>query len=107
MRILRLLKDDSRQLATQDAVCALERDIKFIRISLEKHEIVQDWKLSVPLQMQASSPDAPSRAYTYNKDDKTRAHIMPTGISPRGSAVWQAFRSYREQGILVGAARAI
>jgi hypothetical protein len=27
--------------------------------------------------------------YEYSKDDPQRAHIMPTGISSRGSVRWQ------------------
>jgi hypothetical protein len=88
--ILRLLKE--RKFADDDAFNALAHDFRLLRIPLEKHEIVEDRKLSGPLPMQTyPSDDENPRLRTYDKDDPKRAHIMPSGLSNRGSLMWLVF----------------
>lgn len=89
--ILRLLKDDKRRLVTSTALRDLEYLFRLLRVPLEKHEIAGDAKLASPLQMRTVPGGPPERSYTYDRRDKTRAHIMPCGITARGSVAWQAF----------------
>jgi hypothetical protein len=97
--VFRLL--DERQLAPErDAISAIHHDLRMIRIPLEKYEIAAENKLGGPTRMQRHPPnnDA-SDDYIYLPGDPARSHIMPTGISARGSVTWQvidakAQRSY-------------
>jgi len=86
---LRLLK--ARKLMPDSGESlALLNDLSLIRMPLEKHEIAKDQALKNPLQMQAHPPNNErTDFYVYDKDDPTRAHIMPRGVSPRGSVMWQ------------------
>jgi len=67
--------------------------LKYLRIPLEKREIASDWKLKEPLKMQFQPTIMGAQSeYTYHggkNPDMQRAHIMPTGISDRGSTMWQ------------------
>lgn len=88
--IFRLLK--ARKLADGNAFNALAHDFRLLRVPLEKHEIVEDGKLSAPLLMQNFPPDKENpEIRAYDKNDTTRAHIMPTGLSERGSLMWLVF----------------
>jgi hypothetical protein len=97
--IFRLLIE--RKLAfDNDEFMALAHDLRLLRIPLEKHEIAADRKLSGPLLMRKhpSNNDETDR-YRYLNQDAQRAHIMPTGISGRGSVMWnvidvEASKSY-------------
>ncbi len=85
----RLLRQ--RKLADQDErFTAILRDLELLRIPLEKHEIAKDRTLMEPLTFIRNPPrnDA-SDKYTYAPGDDKRAHIMPMGISARGSVMWQ------------------
>src|SRR5271166_2376678 len=84
---LRLLIE--RKLAPDTAEFrALAHDLRLLRIPLEKHEITG--KLTQPLQMFRYPPNNDSTdIYEYSKNDPKRAHIMPSGISQRGSVMWQ------------------
>jgi len=87
--IFRLLK--ARNLADEDcAFASLAHDLRLLRIPLEKHEIAADSNLSEPLLMQRMPPnnDETDR-FRYAKNDALKAHIMPTGISCRGSVMWE------------------
>jgi hypothetical protein len=58
---------------------------------LEKHEIAKDRNLEHPLQMTRYPPNEnASDLYTCKSEDNLRAHIMPSGISGRGSVMWDA-----------------
>jgi hypothetical protein len=85
--ILRLLK--ARKLASGDAFHRLAHDFRLLRIPLEKHEIVEDPKLTAPLPMQAYPVDDSNPGLrVYNKDDPQRGYVMPSGLSNRGSVIW-------------------
>lgn len=88
--IFRLLGDSKRKLIEpNDAFQAIAHDLRLLRIPLEKHEITGDKKLDAPLQLQRNPPrNDESDFFQYSKSDPKRAHIMPSGISPRGSVVW-------------------
>jgi hypothetical protein len=73
-----------------DAFNNIARDLKLIRIALEKYEIADDRKLDTPLAMQRQpSNSGTADIYHYSKDDPKRAHMMPSGMSTRGSVMWQ------------------
>ncbi len=87
--IFRLLNE--RKLAPDsDAFKALAHDLRLLRIPLEKHEIAADRKLSGPLLMERQPPNNnETDNYRYSSSDTQKAHIMPSGISNRGSSMWQ------------------
>jgi hypothetical protein len=73
-----------------DEYQSLARDLRFLRVPLEKHEIAGDSKLTEALQMYRTPPrDDDHEMYKYEKGDPLRAHIMPSGVSDRGSVMWQ------------------
>src|SRR5260370_36157450 len=61
-------------------------DLRLLRVPLEKHEIAGDRKLDQPLLL-TSGQDRD--LYAYSHTDPLKAHIMPGGISARGSMMWQ------------------
>ena len=85
---LRLLNE--RKLApSSDEFKRLAHEFRLLRVPLEKHELAG--KVTEPLVMQKFPPNGDDTDYyTYPPGrDPTRAHIMPTGISARGSVMWQ------------------
>lgn len=87
---LRLLVE--RKLApSSDEFKRLAHEFRLLRIPLEKHELAGDDQLTDPLAMQRLPAKGDDRDYyTYPKGrDPTRAHITPSGISERGSLMWQ------------------
>lgn len=65
-------------------------DLELVRMPLEKHEIAKDVKfLDGPLLMVRQPPNGSGDNYLYKPDDNSRAHIMPSGLSARGSMMWQ------------------
>jgi hypothetical protein len=89
--IFRLLVDGSRRLIAEpsDEFKALNRELRLLRIPIEKHEISGDRKLKTSLELlrSAHSGGGPG-LYNYDKEDPRRAHIMPTRPSSRGSTTW-------------------
>jgi hypothetical protein len=68
----------------------LNNELRLLRIPIEKHQIAKDNKLSRPLFMKKFPlKNDETDVYQYSRGDPQRAHIMPTGISHRGSAMWQ------------------
>jgi hypothetical protein len=85
----RLIKE-RKLIAQEEQFINIEHDLRILRIPLEKHQIAADSKLSQPLQMQSIPPNNDATdLYEYSKGDPKRTHIMPTGISARGAAMWQ------------------
>jgi hypothetical protein len=67
-------------------------DLELLRMPIAKYEISKDQALKQPVVMRATPPNNNATdERVYDKNDPTRAHIMPTGLSNRGSAVWMAF----------------
>ncbi len=84
IRLLRVIQDESKE---HDQIA---HDLRLLRIALEKHQIAEDRKLTEPLKMVRQPPKGDETDnYIYSPDDPQRSHIMPCGISPRGSVVWQ------------------
>jgi hypothetical protein len=64
-------------------------DLEIARITLEKHEIAKDRVLQKPLPLlRAPANNDPTDFYSYDPKDDLRAHIMPSGVSMRGSIMW-------------------
>jgi hypothetical protein len=86
----RLLKQ--RKLSDTSPVFAeIFSDLELLRMPLEKHELAKDKKtLKEPLPMVRRPPnnDATDH-YSYDPNDDSRAHIMPSGLSNNGSMTWQ------------------
>ena len=88
--VFRLLQ--SRKLLSQnDEFESLAHDLKLLRITIDKHEIANDRKLSEPLQMQRISREGEvTGPYEYSRFDLRKAHIMGKRVSDRGSVMWEA-----------------
>lgn len=87
--IVRLTQE--RKLITDSAFLEiLAHDFRLLRITMEKHEIAKDRSLDTPLRMARSAEKEGEVEHHYDKKDPLRAHIMPTGISRRGSMQWLA-----------------
>lgn len=90
--VVRLLKE--RKLVQRDhAFDELAHHLRLIRVPLEKHEIAADRKIVLDQLEMVRSPrnGDDSDAYFYKKRDPGRAHIMPMGLSDRGSTMWHVF----------------
>jgi hypothetical protein len=85
--IVRLLLD--RSLIQSEGAVSLGHDLRLVRVPLEKHEVPQDRKLEGPLEFvrEPRNGDA-SDLSVYDKSDPARSHILPRGVSDRGSLVW-------------------
>jgi hypothetical protein len=84
------LTSERKLLAESDSFAQLAHDFRLLRISMEKHEIAADRSLTAPLPMYRRPAREGDADYYYDKGDPLRAHIMPTGISRRGSVQWLA-----------------
>jgi hypothetical protein len=87
-------RDDEGNLGA-DGVSALETfksifsDLKLLRMPIAKYEIAKDNRMKEPLTMRAIPPNKDATdEHIYDKKDPTRSHIMPTGMSGRGSMMW-------------------
>lgn len=87
--IIRLTKE-RKLIADSPLLEALAHDFRLLRVPMEKHEIAQDRSLAEPLAMYRSPTKTDDTDYLYDKKDQLRSHIMPTGISQRGSVQWLA-----------------
>jgi hypothetical protein len=82
LRARKLILEDERE-----RFSAIFRDLELLRIPLEKHEIAKE----KPLTLTRNPPkNDSSDLYSYDPDDPTHSHIMPFGISARGSVTWHA-----------------
>jgi hypothetical protein len=97
--ILRLL-DERGMRPAGDEFDRLHHEFRVLRIPLEKHELALDRSLKAPLPMQRNpgpnprpenSETPPLYFYPDKKDPgyAKRAHIMQSGVSERGSMMWQ------------------
>ena len=87
-------RDDERNLGA-DGVSALETfktifsDLELLRMPIAKYEIAKDNRMKEPLILRAIPPNKDATdEHIYDKKDPTRSHIMPTGMSDRGSMMW-------------------
>jgi len=98
--IFRAFQQRDREAATAgrspSGVCEFEEfktiftDLELLRITIAKLEIAKDNKLKQPLPMRRAGDDKTKPIEFYDPKDPGRFHIMPTGVSARGSAVWLA-----------------
>jgi hypothetical protein len=65
-------------------------DFELLRMPIAKFEIAKDNKLEQPLPMLRVGDDEAKPIEFYDPKDPSRFHIMPKGVSPRGSVVWLA-----------------
>jgi hypothetical protein len=74
-----------------EAFKSIFSDLELLRMPMTKFEIAKDSKMRKPLKMQKVPPNnnAADQA-PYDSKDPTRYHIMPSGMSPRGSLCWVA-----------------
>ncbi|GAA0030929.1 MULTISPECIES: hypothetical protein [Bradyrhizobium] len=79
--------DDVSSLADFKQVFA---DLELLRVPMAKYELAGERKMKSALTMQAFPPNGnDSDTSVYDKDDPTRTHIMPSGLSARWSVMWQ------------------
>lgn len=87
VRAIRVRNDQVR-----DSIRLLARELTLVRVPLEKYEIVDDHRLETPLRMETyPSGSADTRQFVYDKSDPKRAHVLPCGVSERGSIMWMVF----------------
>lgn len=65
-------------------------DFELLRMPIAKFEIAKDEKLQHPLPMRQFNADENKPIEFYDPKDPSRFHIMPGGVSERGSVVWLA-----------------
>ncbi|NIA70928.1 hypothetical protein HBA54_20205 [Pelagibius litoralis] len=77
-------------------VCELDEfksvfaDFELLRMPIAKLEIAKDNKIQHPLPMRRFGDDETKPIEFYDPKDPGRFHIMPNGVSARGSTVWLA-----------------
>lgn len=85
------LAHERRLVNENDFFEGLAHELRLLRVTMEKYEIAQDRRLTAPVLMsRAPGKQEGEGDYSYDKKDPLRAHIMPTGISHRGSMQWLA-----------------
>jgi hypothetical protein len=65
-------------------------DFELLRMPIAKFEIAKDKKIKQALAMRKVGDTDEVAPHFYDPKDPARYHIMPTGMGPRGSVVWQA-----------------
>ncbi len=65
-------------------------DFELLRMPIAKFEIAKDNKLDQPLPMRRVGDGEAKPIEFYDPKDSDRFHIMPSGLSTRGSAMWLA-----------------
>jgi hypothetical protein len=73
-----------------DVFKSIFTDFELLRMPIAKFEIAKDNKLGQPLPMRRGGDGATKSIEFYDPKDPDRFHIMPKGVSARGSAVWLA-----------------
>jgi len=87
--ICRVLDKRNLMSASQE-IESLSYYLKLLRIPLEKYEIANDKKLPEDVPMVRLPPSGEERDnYTYSRKELTKAHIMRSGLSERGSQMWE------------------
>jgi len=87
-----------RALLEDPAFLDLAHDLRLVRIPLEKYEIAADKHLPLVVEMQRQPQSAnETDAYEYQRKDRAgKSHIMPTGLTLRGSITWQVIDTEAE-----------
>lgn len=71
-----------------NSLTTLAHHLRLLRIPMEKYQIAADKTLLAPLELERANPREGESPFIYSKDDPKRSHIMPSGISARGSSQW-------------------
>jgi hypothetical protein len=81
-----------------DEFKSIFNDFELLRMPIAKFEIAKDRKLENPLPMRRVGDGETTSTEFYDPKDPGRFHIMPKGVSSRGSAMWLALdvRNSRE-----------
>lgn len=81
-----------------DEFISIFADFELLRMPIAKYEIAKDKGLKEPLPMRRVGAEETEPVEFYDPKDPGRFHIMPKGVSERGSAVWLALdvRNSRE-----------
>ena len=84
-----------------DEFKAIFVDFELLRMPIAKYQIAKDDKLKQPLPMRRVGAGNDKPIEFYDPKDPERFHIMPGGVSERGSAMWLALdgRNSREHWI--------
>lgn len=83
-----------RSILTDDDFLRLANDLRMVRVQNEKYEMPSDQRLDdtvqfVPNVLRDDEIEPP--IYTYDKNDRLRAHIARKGMSALGSPMWEVF----------------
>ena len=74
-----------------DVFKSIFADLELLRMPMAKFEIAKDNRLKEPLPLRRSPQNQDATDQTvYDSKDPARSHMMPTGLSARGSARWVA-----------------
>lgn len=85
--IIRLFNDRDKTLG--EDFQKLYQTLTLVRVSLEKHELAHERKLTEDLAFVKYPPNGDDTdQYSYSLQDPARGHIMPMSVSERGSAMW-------------------
>jgi hypothetical protein len=71
-----------------DEFKSIFNDLELLRMPIAKFELAKDRDLERPLPMRRVGDDETKPIEFYDPKDPGRFHIMPKGMSARGSAVW-------------------
>ena len=83
-----------RAILADDDFLRLADDLRMICVQSEKYELPSDRKLDEPMHFVPAVPrpdETEPPIYTYDKNDRLRAHIARQGRSARGSLMWEVF----------------
>jgi hypothetical protein len=72
-------------------------DFELLRMPIAKFQIAKDNKLDQPLPMRRVGDDETKPTEFYDPKDPDRFHIMPAGVSSRGSVMWLALDGRNSQ----------
>ncbi|MBB4196759.1 hypothetical protein CCR94_11205 [Rhodoblastus sphagnicola] len=73
-----------------DSFKSIFTDFELLRMPIAKFEIAKDKRLEQPLPMRRVGDDEANPIEFYDPKDPSRFHLMPKGVSRRGSAQWLA-----------------
>ncbi|WP_439397829.1 hypothetical protein ACRQ5Q_11520 [Bradyrhizobium sp. PMVTL-01] len=92
-REAREAKKPTSGVSKMDEFRSIFDDLELLRMPIAKYEIAKDRRLTEPLPMRRVGDDSDKPVEYYDPNDPSRVHIMPKGVSSRGSAVWLALSS--------------
>jgi hypothetical protein len=94
--VFRLVIERELPVPHPDEFRAIAHDLRITRVPLEKHEIAAHNKLPRNAEFVAKGAGAEDRIHVYDRGDLRRSHIMPSGVSDRGSVTWLAVDTFAD-----------